>query len=184
MAIGPLEKRLTYEDYARLPDDGHRYELLEGELLMTPSPLTRHQEISIRLSSLLFAHLQKHPIGRVLCAPLDVILSSLTVLQPDLVFVLAEHKEIITERAIEGSPDLVVEILSPSTIRRDRVQKRRLYAQHGVSHLWIADPDAKILEIFELQGENYALTGTYGENDPFEPKLFPGLTISLGDVWV
>ena len=132
----------TYDDYAALPDDGRRYELYEGDLIeMTPAPRPRHQLILGNLYALLRAHVRDHHLGEVLLAPIDVILNPITVLQPDLVYIESSRLSIMTERAIEGPPTLVVEILSPSTSSRDRGIKQRLYAKYAVPSYWIADPD-------------------------------------------
>src|SRR5688572_30750960 len=106
---------LTYDDYAALPDDGRRYELYEGELVMTPSPRTRHQVVIGNLHVLMREHVLGRGLGEVFLSPIDVILSRITVLQPDLVYVASGRLAVVTERAIEGAPTLVVEVLSPST---------------------------------------------------------------------
>ena len=126
---------LTYRDYAALPDDGRRYELHDGELSMTPAPGTRHQRAIGALHVLLRAHVEAHRLGEVFLSPVDCILSDTTVVQPDLVYLDPTRAHLVTERAIEGPPTLVVEILSPSTTRIDRVRKRELYAQYGIPYL-------------------------------------------------
>jgi len=119
---------LTYDDYAARPEDGHRYELYEGELVMTPSPRTRHQSVIGNLHLALAEHVRSQALGELYVSPLDVILSRITVLQPDLVYVERARLGIVTERAIEGAPTLVVEVLSSSTSARDRGIKQALYA--------------------------------------------------------
>ena len=117
---------LTYEDYVLLPNDHNRYEILEGELAVTPAPSTKHQTASGNLFILLAQHIKAHDLGKLFHAPIDLILASTSVLQPDLVFVSKDRQRIITEKAIEGVPDLVIEILSPSTSRTDRVTKAQI----------------------------------------------------------
>jgi Uma2 family endonuclease len=181
--IPPGEIRLTYEDYLDLPDDGKHYEILDGELSVTATPVIRHQRVSRNLGFLLHAHVQGGGLGEILKAPVTVMLAETTVVEPDLVFVSTARSGIIGERAIEGPPDLVIEILSPSTARRDRVIKMKLYARYGVDHYWIVDPEARILEIFERRGRWYREAGSYTGDERFRSALLPGLAVDLGRVW-
>jgi Uma2 family endonuclease len=174
---------LTYAQYRALPDDGRRYELLEGELYMTPAPSTQHQRIVMRLSALLYTHVQQRQLGDVLPSPIDVLLSPLTVVQPDLVFVSWNRRAIITERAIEGAPDLVIEILSPTTADHDRTLKAQIYARYRVPQYWIIAPQERRLEVYALETDTYRMVSVHAENAHFQPLLFPGLTIPLGDFW-
>jgi Uma2 family endonuclease len=174
---------LTYEDYCALPDDGLRYEVIEGFLFSEPSPRRAHQQVAANLHLILGPHVREHELGRVFIAPFDVILGRRTVVVPDLVFVGRERAGIVTERAVEGSPDLVVEVLSPRTARRDRVAKLRAYARRGVQHYWLVDPEAKTLEAFELVEGVYRLEAVVGGDEVFHPALFPSLTIPLPELW-
>lgn len=174
---------LTYEDYCALPDDGRRYEILEGELYVTPSPSRAHQRFALNLLVVLPAYVKARNAGEVFIAPFDVILEKTSVVVPDLLFVSRERLGIVTDRGVEGAPDLVVEVLSPGTARRDRVEKAQLYARHGVAQYWLADPDARTLEVFELAGGTYHQAHSLAGDSPFAPSLFPGLTISLADLW-
>ncbi|MBI2154339.1 MAG: Uma2 family endonuclease [Candidatus Rokubacteria bacterium] len=149
---------LTYEDYCLLPDDGRRYEILDGELYMTPSPSRAHQRFALNLLVALHAFVTRHDSGEVFVAPFDVILAKTTVVVPDLVFVRRERLDIVTNRGIEGAPDLVVEILSPDSARRDRVEKAQLYARYDVPHYWLVDPEARAIEAFELAEGQYRRT--------------------------
>ncbi|MDQ7823360.1 MAG: Uma2 family endonuclease [Candidatus Eremiobacteraeota bacterium] len=182
-SIGPKPVVLTYEDYLSLPNDRNRYEIHEGELVMTPAPGTAHQMISRNLSFILFTHSRTHSLGTVLYAPVDVILSATSIAQPDIIYVSQGKKAIITGRAIEGAPDLVVEVLSPATLRYDRVAKLQLYARHGVTNYWIVSPEERTLEEYVLQGESYALTQKLSEAAEFRPALFPGFSVLLSQVW-
>ena len=181
--LPPGPGKWTYEDYARLPEDGNRYEVLDGELYVSPSPRTRHQAVSRNLVSLLHVYVSQHGLGEVYSAPIDVIFAPRMVAVPDIVFVAATRKSIITGRAIEGAPDLSVEILSPSSVRQDRVVKAVLYARHGVRHYWIADPEACSLETFVLAGQRYRSTGTYHGASKLRTEPFPDLEIDLALVW-
>jgi Uma2 family endonuclease len=141
----------TYEEFARLPDDGNRYEVIAGDVYVTPPPDTSHQEASARLFMELrdFAT-RKHGLGQVLYAPVAVVLSDGDYVEPDIVFLRSDHAHYRTRRAIEGPPDLVVEILSPTTSRRDRGLKRERYARFGVREYWIVDADRRRVEVYRL----------------------------------
>lgn len=173
----------TYDDYAALPDDGNRYEVLDGELVMAPAPTVIHQRGLMNLILTIMQHVKSHKLGECLAAPCDVILDARTVVQPDLIFVSNERSSIITEKNIQGAPDLVVEILSPSTAGRDRVVKLRLYARFGVPHYWLIDLTERIFEVFELDGTRYRLAVVHEEHETFRPTLFPGLSIPMDDIW-
>src|SRR5947199_8172875 len=119
--------RLTFDDYASFPDDGRRHELIDGEHYVSPSPLRKHQAIVLRLKYALFKHLEQSPTGTLFDAPFDVVLSNFDVVQPDILYIAREHASIITEKNIQGAPDLVIEALSESTRRTDEITKRNLY---------------------------------------------------------
>ena len=173
---------LTYEDYAALPDDGRRYEIHDGELSVTPAPGTAHQQISGNLYVVLRAHLDAGVRGQVLYAPLDVILASTTVVQPDLVYIDPSRAHLVSRRGIEGPPTLAVEIISPSTPRIDRVTKLQLYARHGIPYYWIVDPDARAIEAYELGGGAQRLVTTAGVQPTALPP-FPDLQLVAARIW-
>jgi len=173
---------LTYEDYVGLPNDGKRYEILDGELFVTPAPVPLHQRVSRNLERLLDRHVVGGALGEILHAPIDVILSPTTIAQPDILFIRA-GRDIVTRRAVEAPPDLVVEILSPSSLRQDRVTKAALYARFGVPHYWIVDPEARRIDAYELEGGTYRLTAEARGTDVLRSSLFAGLEIALADVW-
>lgn len=175
---------LTYEDYVGLPDDGRRYEILDGELEVSPAPSPRHQRVSGKLFGILDPHVTERRLGSVYYAPIDVILAPDSIVQPDLVFVAAGRESIVTERAIEGPPDLAVEILSPWSDRRDRVAKAALYARYGIRHYWIPDPAAQTLEVYEAEGAEYRRLAIHEGAVMVRSMLFPDLEIDLGRVWV
>jgi Uma2 family endonuclease len=174
---------LTYEDYAALPDDGRRYELYEGELVMNPSPRPRHQVVIGNLYMLMAEHVRRRGLGEVYLSPIDVILSRISVLQPDLVFVARDRLGIVTERAIEGLPTLVVEVLSPSTNARDRGVKQALYARYGVAYYWVVDPPARRVEAMRLSGGSYEALGVLDETAPAALPPLGELTLDPAAIW-
>lgn len=147
--------KLTYSDYLLFPEDGKRHEIIGGEHYMTPSPSTRHQRISRNLEWFFQQHLRSYPAGEIFYAPFDVVLSTYDIVEPDLLFVAQENRQIITDKNIQGVPDLVVEILSPGTSQRDQELKKKLYEQYGVSEYWIVDPDTASVLIFRHSGKAY-----------------------------
>lgn len=175
--------RLTYDDYARMPEDGRRYELEEGVLVVVPSASTEHQRVSRNLQRILDRHVHEHALGEVFSAPYDVVLSPHFVYQPDLLFVSAGRAGIITELNVQGAPDLVVEIISPASAERDRREKAQGYARHGVRYYWLLDPQTRTLEEYRLEGNAYRLVTQVEGAGQFQPELFPGLNIELNKVW-
>ena len=179
-AIKPKPK-LTYEDYASLPDD-ERYELIDGELIPMPSPKKIHQRLILDLSWIL-RRLEEMGLGELFIAPFDVILSRFNVVQPDLIFVSSARAHIITEDNIRGAPDLVVEILSPSTAGYDRTTKRNLYARHGVREYWLIDPYAKTITVLTLGANGYNTHAVYGEGDTLTSPTLAGFSLNLSDLF-
>ncbi len=175
---------LTYEDYVLLPNDRNRYEILKGELSVTPAPTTKHQTVSGNLFIVLADHIRKRDLGRLFYAPVDLILEPTSVLQPDLLFVSKARQDIITERAVEGAPDLVVEIVSPTTSRNDRVTKAQIYARHAVSAYWIVDPEQETVEIYLLDGSGYRLAATLRGDNPHPAPPFEGLRLTPSSLFV
>ncbi|MBE3588892.1 MAG: Uma2 family endonuclease [Thermoanaerobacteraceae bacterium] len=180
----PLRTGLTYEDYCRL-DDGRRYELIGGELWLVPSPSVYHQRLSIRLSSLLYNHVEENNLGVVLEAPLDVYLTPEDVVQPDIIFVSRERLDIIGEANIQGAPDLVMEILSPSTAVRDRTKKKDLYARHGVKEMWVIHPVAQTIEVYVHEAGGYGKPAVYTarQKDRIVSKVLKDWNITPEDVF-
>jgi Uma2 family endonuclease len=176
-----LRTELEYDDLACLPDDGKRYEILEGELYVTPAPSPFHQRASKRLQRMLEAYFEVRGLGEVFDAPLDVILTNRDVVQPDLVVV--HVPALVTARAIEGPPLLVVEVLSPSTARTDRAVKARRYAELGVRHYWIVDGQARAIECYRLKGTLYEFVLRAGPSDSFTHPDWPELVIDTTALW-
>ena len=143
------DTRLTYEDFCRIPDDGMRHEIIDGVHYVTPSPVLRHQQLIGRLFVAIANFLEEHPeVGQAFLSPLDTVFSPWDVVEPDLVFVAADQLDILTEPNIQGAPALVVEILSPSTRRRDLGIKRQLFDRGGVREYWVVDPKAYELTVY------------------------------------
>lgn len=174
---------LTYADYAALPDDGRRYELHEGELSVTPSPGTRHQRVKVNLFDILLHHVRANGLGEIFDAPLDVILSDTTVVQPDILFVEGRFASRVKEHGIEGAPTLAIEVLSPSTERTDRRRKLDLYARHGVPYYWIVDPVARVIEAYTLGDSGYRLSARLAGDQPAALPPFGDLPLDPAALW-
>jgi len=139
----PSSQQLTYEDYCHLPNDGKRYEIIDGELYVSPAPRILHQLVSGRLFFQLHGHVSAHDLGLVLSAPTDIVFSRINIVQPDLLFIAKARLHIVTETNIKGAPDLLIEILSPNTADVDRDIKRKLYARFGVKEYWKVHPEER-----------------------------------------
>ena len=175
---------LTYRDLWYVPEDGNRYEIIEGEVYVTPPPSVTHQRVSGNLGRILMNHVVAHDLGLVLLAPVGVVLEKPSGVQPDIIFVAKQRLSIVQEKAVFGAPDLVVEVLSPSTGARDRGVKKDLYARTGVQHYWLLDLRKRTLQALRLDEGAYARETERTGNAIFRPSLFPGLVIRLADVWV
>ena len=182
MAIEVIPK-VTFEEFRQFPVDGKRYELLHGELHVTPAPATRHQFTVQNLAVSLGLHVVKNNLGEVLTAPLDVRLGEDTVFEPDLVFISNACAGIIQENWIEGAPDLVVEVLSPSTAAYERARKLLIYAEAGVPNFWFLDPQAKTVEVLKLQGNKYFVDTILAGDQVLTCDLFPGWQLPLRDLF-
>ena len=183
MVTTQIRTKLTYQDYLNTPDD-KRYELIDGELIMSPSPREAHQDAAIEIGSILHIFVKRHNLGRVYSAPFDVVLSDTDVVQPDLLFVSRERLYIITEDNIKGAPNLVIEILSPSTSARDKGYKRDLYAKHGVKEYWQVDTDAKLITVLSLNAHgDYDVAAVYGEGQTLTSPLLPGFVLNLDEIF-
>lgn len=178
-------KKLTYQDYLELPEEpGYRFEILEGMLFKEASPNVMHQRVSRRLIRILEDYFwEVDPEGEIFDAPLDVTFHDTTVVQPDLFYVSGAQKQIVKDARIDGPPTLVVEILSPSSSRKDRMQKLRIYQAVQVLHYWLVNPEEKTLECFSLQNDVYALVAAGMEEDVVQHPGFNGLSIALKDLW-
>ena len=182
MTTQAARTKLTYADYMQTPDD-IRYELLDGELILAPSARTAHQRTTRKVLRRLDDFVEENELGEVFVAPYDVVLDDFNVVQPDILFVSNERSHIITDLNIQGAPDLVIEILSPSTARRDKTQKRDLYAQHEVPEYWQADTDAGSVIVLTLEDGAYRVAGIYAKGQTVVSPLLPGFSLNVDDVF-
>ena len=174
---------ITIDDYRNLPPGPPYYQLIQGRLLVSPSPNRFHQVICRNLLVLLEKHLEKNLLGEVFLSPSDVYLTGYDAYQPDLYFVANANAAILTPQGAAGAPDLVIEILSPATAHYDRDLKRKVYAQAGVKELWLIDPDAKEIQILYLGKARKPPSVVRGLNAKFRSALLPGLVISSSEVF-
>ena len=171
--------KLTYDDYAKTPED-ERWELLDGELIMAAAPNMKHQSVQSVMGGQLQPFVMSGGHGWVFFSPTDVVLSEHDTVQPDLVFVSREREHIITDANIQGAPDLVVEILSPSTASRDWRDKLDLYERHGVAEYWLVDPVSEIVWVFQLVDGALVQVGMYSVGDTLTSPLLEGFVLDLG----
>jgi len=179
-------QKLTYDDFVLFRDDGQRHELIDGEHYVTPSPFTRHQRVSYNLTLVIGAWLEQHPTGRLYYAPLDIVLSEFDVVAPDLFYVSNERMaDIVTPKHLRGAPDLVIEIASPGTRRRDETIKRRLYERFGVTEYWVVDPELDVLRIYRREGESFARAMELSREagDTAATSLLAGLDLPLARIF-
>ena len=177
------DARFTYNDFALLPDDGLRHEIIGGVHYVTPAPNQRHQELVLRLCLALGNHLEDRPErGRVFVAPFDVVFSFHDVVEPDLIFVAPDQLDILTDQNIQGTPALVIEVLSPSTRKRDQGIKRRLYDRSGVREYWLVDSAAASVTILRRHPDGSLRTFsplTAMDRDMLRTPLLPGWSLAL-----
>ncbi|MBI3722360.1 Uma2 family endonuclease [bacterium] len=172
----------TYEDLADTPDDNRRYEIIDGELIVTPSPFLMHQRVARNIFRIVDAHVVKNDLGEVFFAPLDVVFSKTNVVEPDVIFVSAKNSSIL-ERHVRGVPDLAVEVISKGTRKRDLETKLELYERFGVAHYWVLNPLTQELWEHVLRGKGYVRRSHLTGAKKFRPACFPGLVIDLRKVW-
>lgn len=178
--------KLTYDDFVHFPDDGKRHELIDGEHYVTPSPSMRRQGISGNLHFLIRAWLEEHPIGRLFYAPFDVVFTQFDVVEPDLLYMSNERAaQVLTDLNVQGVPELVIEIASPSTRKRDASLKRALYERTGVSEYWIVEPKGDKLRVYRRAGDRFAAPIDLGRDagDVLTTPLLPGLDLPLARIF-
>lgn len=178
------EKIYTYEDYAKLPE-GAPYQLIGGKLIMTPAPSTYHQEISKRLEYLLYEYAEiKQKLGKVFYAPIDVYFEDEETYQPDIIFISNDRVGIIKKEKIEGAPDMIIEILSPSTAYYDLVHKKDIYAKHGVKEYWIVDPIERWVESYKNENGKFILIGRVQKDESINSIVLIGFEVKLNTIFV
>jgi len=176
---GPPQGSWTYEDYAALHDDGNRYEIVNGVLIMTPAPSPEHQDIVGEIFSALRTHIKLAGLGRVFTGPIDVDLGPKNVYQPDLVVVLNTHLDRVAEKKIIGAPDLVVEVASPSTAAYDRLTKYEKYAHAGIREYWMVKPKSRSVELLVLEGREYRSLGIFRGEQTLPSRIVPDLPVGV-----
>ena len=187
-AAVPLHEidKLSYEDYALIPDDGRRHEILDGEHVMSPAPKTKHQRLVGRLFRSLGVFVDDRGLGEVFVAPFDVLLSDHDIVQPDVVFVSDARLGIVDEDNCKGAPDLVIEVLSGRTRRRDLIEKRKSYEAFGVAEYWVVDPEVDAVQTFRPDADGrYRRTDdlTAEAGDVLTSPLFAGWSLALADLF-
>lgn len=176
--------KLTYQDLLAMPEDGQRHELIDGVHFVSAAPRPRHQLVLTRLLFRIEGYLRERPLGVVLAGPADLVFTEHDVVEPDLLFVSRARREILTEINLSGgAPELVVEILSPSTRRRDLVLKHRLYERWGVDEYWIVDPQRESVQVFRRRADRYRLAAEHGTGGRLTTPIFPGLEIPLEEIF-
>ncbi|HWN42405.1 MAG TPA: Uma2 family endonuclease [Thermoanaerobaculia bacterium] len=180
-----VRRKLTYEDYLRFPQDGKRHEILEGEHFVTAAPYPKHQRVLGEIHGRFYIFLREHRIGQVYLAPTDVLLSEHDVVQPDLVFISNERLAILTEKNVQGAPDLHVEVLSESTRRMDESVKLARYERCGVREYWVVDPARSEARIYRRSGERLRKEAelSAAAGDVLRSPLLPGLEIPLAEIF-
>lgn len=178
------EIRLTYEDYAKLPNDGHRYELVDGELFMSPAPKPKHERVQINLFLILRSFIERHNLGELFVAPLDVVLDEHTVMQPDLFFITRGRLSLVGEVNIQGPPDLVIEVESDYDSRADWVKKLKAYDRFGVKEVWYVRPSYRNVEVRRRVGDRLELVARLSGIEKLTSPLFRRFRIPLKKIWV
>jgi Uma2 family endonuclease len=176
---GPQQGQWTYADFAALPADGQRYEVVSGVLYMSPSPNVEHQRIAKKIVALLSRFVEHAGSGEVFQSPLDVELDYGNVVQPDVFVLLNEHCDRVLETHIIGAPDLVVEIASPGTARHDLSKKLDAYARASVPEYWIVTPGSKTVEVLVLEDGVYSSLGLFHGRALLPSRIVPMLSASV-----
>jgi Uma2 family endonuclease len=181
---GPRKGDWKYEDYAALPEDEHRYEVVDGVLYMSPAPNMDHQGIVLRIAYYLLTYIEFAGLGRVFTAPADVELSERDVVQPDVFVVLNEHLDRLFKSHVIGAPDLVVEVSSPSTVRHDLTEKLLAYARAGVPEYWVVNPDAETVEVLLLEDGAYSSLGVFYGRSVLPSRVAPDMPVKVEQFFV
>jgi len=180
MAIEP-KTQYTYADLERFPEDNLRREIIDGELIVTAAPATRHQQVVMTLAGELYQHVKTHG-GRLFPAPTDVFFSDTNVVEPDILFVRPEHAARVERKFVRSAPDVVVAVSSPSTRRLELTRKRELYERFGVPEYWYVDLDADRVEVYALRAGGYGPPGILVRGDTLESDQVPGFVLAVADL--
>jgi Uma2 family endonuclease len=185
MAVHSPSRKLTYEDFLRFPDDGRRHEILDGVHVVTAAPFSRHQLVLGELYYAVKAYLKANPIGTVGFAPFDVLLGKHDIVEPDLLYIAQARREILTEKNIQGAPDLIAEILSKSSYRFDLGVKRERYEHQGVQEYWVLDVDRDTASVFRRRGDRFAppLPLAAETDESLTTPLLPGFELPLRELF-
>jgi Uma2 family endonuclease len=176
---GAKQGEWTYTTYAAIPNDGKRYEVIEGVLYLMASPNVKHQSVTQRILFYMMTHFEFKGLGRVFISPIDVELAPKYVVQPDLVVILNKNKKIIQRKKLKGSPDLLVEVASPSTGGYDRTTKRTAYAKYGIKEFWLVNPKDETVEVLVLEKGNYVSKGTFAGKDGVTSTIVPEFPVRV-----
>jgi Uma2 family endonuclease len=180
----PKSRMLSYEDYARLtPPDSGNYELHNGQIIYMPTPIPAHQRLSMRLSNRLFNYCDKHKLGEIFTAPMDTVFTTYDTLQPDILFLSNNRLNLIGDKKIEGAPDLVVEILSPSNTPKEMGYKKLVYEFSGVREYWIVNLDKKILTQYENVNDEFFQRRIFQATDTLTSLILQGFEASMNDLF-
>jgi Uma2 family endonuclease len=176
--------KLTYDDYVKLPDDGKRYEIIDGELFVNPAPVPTHQFIIANINAAFKNYGRSHG-GRVAGAPIDVVLADDRIVQPDVIFIKADRFSIIGPKNIQGPPHIAVEVLSDSTRRYDEIKKRKLYESAGVDEYWVVDPELELVKIYRAKDREYTKAAEINTEDggDITSPLLPGFSLPIAEVF-
>jgi Uma2 family endonuclease len=186
MALHDRIRKLTYEDYVRIPDDGRRHEIIDGEHYVTAAPFLPHGDVSIELATQLQFFVRRHRLGRIYHAPCDVLLSEHDIVQPDVLFISNARARILADRKnVKGAPDLVIEILSKSTRRLDQETKLDLYDRYDVLEYWIVDPERQTAQVYRRAAEGLRLSAelSAAAGDVLTSPLLPGFSLPLAEIF-
>ena len=181
----PPSVKFTYDDFLGFPDDGKRHEIIDGEHYVTPSPITKHQVVSMNLTRAFNFWLRRHPRGYLFAAPFDVVFSNLDVVEPDLLYISRERTGILTDKHVRGAPDLVIEILSPGTRKTDELIKRKLYERFGVGEYWVVDPELDTIKIYRHVEEAFERISELSveHQDVLTTPLLPDFSVTLAELF-
>lgn len=179
------EKQITVHEFLQRDDfeEGYQYELINGEIVKKQAPSPAHQMALVKILVKLEIYVNASKLGRCLCAPLDVYFTELDYYQPDIIFISKDRLHIITPDGVEGAPDLVVEILSPSTARHDRDRKMKIYRRTGVREYWVADPNNRSIEIYAQQDGDFEMTDFAMGTGEVRSRLLEGLVVDVAEVF-